>query len=54
MSKSEPTEQARRQIDENLKRVFQEQVDQELPERFRNLLDQLQNQGSKKDESESK
>lgn len=34
-----------RQIDENLRRVFQEQVEEELPDRFRVLLDRLRQQG---------
>lgn len=29
------------QIDENLKRVYQEALDQSLPDRFKDLLEQL-------------
>ena len=30
-----------KQIDENLKRVYQEKLDEELPDRFKSLIDQL-------------
>ncbi|WP_338101527.1 NepR family anti-sigma factor [Pseudooceanicola onchidii] len=30
-----------RQIDENLKRVYQEKLEEDLPDRFKSLLDQL-------------
>ncbi|MCA0919017.1 NepR family anti-sigma factor [Pseudooceanicola nanhaiensis] len=33
-----------RQIDENLKRVYQAKVDEELPDRFKLLLAQLKQQ----------
>lgn len=33
-----------RQIDENLRRVYQRQVEQEVPDRFRDLLKQLKEQ----------
>lgn len=53
MSKDNPSEKTRQQIDENLKRVFQEQVDQELPDRFKDLLAQLKNRDGSKDKSGS-
>jgi len=31
----------RRQIDENLKRVYREKVEEDLPDRFKLLLEQL-------------
>ncbi len=31
------------QIDENLKRVFQQTLEEDIPERFRDLLTQLRN-----------
>ncbi|WP_294924632.1 NepR family anti-sigma factor [uncultured Paracoccus sp.] len=34
-----------RQIDENLKRVYEEDAKQALPDRFRHLLEQLREQG---------
>lgn len=34
----------RRQIDENLKRVYREKVEEELPDRFKLLLQQLKEQ----------
>ena len=33
-----------RRIDENLRKVFQEQVEEDLPDRFKLLLDQLRKQ----------
>ena len=33
-----------KQIDENLKRVYQEKLDEELPDRFKSLIDQLKQQ----------
>ena len=32
------------QIDENLKRVFQQTLDEDIPDRFKNLLNQLKDQ----------
>ncbi len=34
-----------KQIDENLKRVYEEDTKQDLPDRFRELLQQLRDQG---------
>jgi len=39
----------RRQIDENLRRVFQAQVEEDIPDRFTNLLDRLRAQDAEKD-----
>lgn len=33
-----------RQIDENLKRVYQEKLEEDLPDRFKSLIDQLRQQ----------
>lgn len=33
-----------KQIDENLKRVYQQKLDEELPDRFKSLIDQLKQQ----------
>ncbi|MEL6610120.1 MAG: NepR family anti-sigma factor [Pseudomonadota bacterium] len=44
MSNNKPSPQARDQIDESLRRVFQEDTEAELPDRFKELLDQLRNQ----------
>ncbi|OWU85538.1 regulator [Oceanicola sp. 22II-s10i] len=41
MAQDSEYDDVRRQIDDNLKRVYQEKVEEELPERFRNLLQQL-------------
>lgn len=54
MSKPYPGEKARQQIDENLKRVFQEQIEEDLPDRFKDLLAQLKDKTASKDESGSK
>mgnify|MGYP001059409117 CR=1 FL=1 len=41
-----PKRQAiREQIDENLKRVYAAALNEELPDRFRDLLEQLQSKG---------
>lgn len=41
MSNDTPSERARQQIDANLKRVFREQEQAELPDRLKDLLAQL-------------
>jgi len=38
-------------IDENLRRVFQESVDEGIPDRFKNLLEQLKQQDSGQEKS---
>ncbi|MDF1872499.1 NepR family anti-sigma factor [Vannielia sp.] len=43
---NEPNEGLRRQIDENLRRVYQSQVEEELPDRFTDLLAKLKAQDS--------
>ncbi|WP_374429421.1 NepR family anti-sigma factor [Tabrizicola sp.] len=48
-----PNRQAiRAQIDENLKRVYAATLNEELPDRFRDLLAQLQNKAAGKDGAE--
>ena len=37
-----------RQIDENLRRVYDEAASQQVPERFQKLLDELKEQDSRK------
>ena len=38
----------RRQIDENLRRAYQQELEREVPDKFRQLLDQLRSkEGSK-------
>ncbi len=46
MSKETPSEKARQQIDANLKRVFREQEQAELPDQLRELLAKLKAQES--------
>ena len=41
MSNDTPSERARQQIDANLKRVFREQEQAELPDRLKDLLAKL-------------
>ncbi|MGI3169343.1 NepR family anti-sigma factor [Pseudooceanicola sp. C21-150M6] len=36
-----------RQIDENLKRVYQQRVEEELPDRFKDLIAKLKDQDRK-------
>lgn len=38
-------------IDENLKRVFSETLDEGIPDRFKDLLNQLKQQDNEKDRS---
>lgn len=47
MSNDTPSEKARHQIDANLKRVFREQEQAELPDRLKDLLNKLKEQDSK-------
>ena len=44
MSKDDPSDKARRQIDANLRRVFQAQEQAELPDKFKKLLADLKAQ----------
>lgn len=41
MAHDSENDNVRRQIDENLRRVYQEKVEEELPDRFKLLLEQL-------------
>ncbi len=41
MANNEPNSGTRKQIDDNLRRVFQEKVEEEVPDRFKDLLAQL-------------
>ncbi|MBT9246526.1 transcriptional regulator (plasmid) [Gemmobacter fulvus] len=41
MSKSQPNSNVQQQIDENLKRVYDEALKEEIPDRFKQLLAQL-------------
>lgn len=44
MTDKQPNDRMRQQIDDNLRRVYQEKVEEELPDRFKDLLAQLQSQ----------
>ncbi|GGL97811.1 NepR family anti-sigma factor [Pseudooceanicola nanhaiensis] len=41
MAHDSENDNVRRQIDENLRRVYQEKVEEDLPDRFKQLLEQL-------------
>jgi len=44
MAHDDEYDNVRRQIDDNLKRVYQEKVEEQLPDRFKLLLQQLKEQ----------
>ena len=46
MTNSPPNARTRKQIDDNLRRVYQSTVDEDLPDRFKDLLAQLKQQSS--------
>ncbi|MEO0744199.1 MAG: NepR family anti-sigma factor [Pseudomonadota bacterium] len=41
MTKRDKADKSQAYIEENLKRVFQETLDEEIPDRFKTLLDKL-------------
>lgn len=48
MAQSKDTSGLKAQIDENLKRVYQEIVEEEVPDRFKDLLEQLRKKDTRK------
>ncbi|MCV2872660.1 NepR family anti-sigma factor [Defluviimonas sp. WL0050] len=48
MKQSNQTSKLQAQIDENLKRVYQEALEESIPDRFKDLLDQLRQKEAKK------
>lgn len=46
MKEDTSTAKLKEQIDENLKRVYQEALDEQLPDRFRDLIEQLRRKGA--------
>ena len=48
MAKSKDTSGLKAQIDENLRRVYQVALEEELPDRFRELIEQLRKKESGK------
>ncbi|MBO6602671.1 MULTISPECIES: NepR family anti-sigma factor [Paracoccaceae] len=54
MSSKQPDPKTRQQIDENLKRVFEHQLQEELPDRFKDLLSQLKAQDAAKGQGSKK
>lgn len=45
MPKKQDNERMQQQIDENLRRVYAQSVEEEVPERFLKLLEKLKHQG---------
>lgn len=52
MSREDDSKSREGVIDENLRRVFQEKVDEGIPDRFMSLLEQLKQQDSDKSNQE--
>ncbi|WP_284165397.1 NepR family anti-sigma factor [Frigidibacter sp. SD6-1] len=48
MAEKRDAEGLKARIDENLKRVYQEVLEEEVPDRFKQLLDRLRQKGSAK------
>ncbi len=48
MAEEKPKPRLRRDIDENLKRVFEDALDTEVPDRFKQLLEQLKAKEARK------
>lgn len=51
MSRQDQSKDREGVIDENLRRVFQESVDEGIPDRFKSLLEQLKQQDDNRDNS---
>ncbi|MGO4915199.1 NepR family anti-sigma factor [Pseudogemmobacter sp. W21_MBD1_M6] len=49
MAQKKPNQNVQRQIDENLRKVYQEKVEEALPDRFQKLLQQLKEQEKAKE-----
>ena len=47
MADAKPTPKLQQQIDQNLKRVYEEALKEELPDRFKVLLEQLRQKEGK-------
>ncbi len=48
MNETEDKARLQAQIDENLKRVYQEALEQDVPDRFKDLIEQLRQKDAKK------
>ncbi|GGH34675.1 hypothetical protein SAMN05444007_10720 [Cribrihabitans marinus] len=48
MNQGKDNAKLRSQIDQNLKRVYQEALEEEVPDRFKELLEQLRQKESRK------
>jgi hypothetical protein len=54
MSQDTEKSEVERDIDDNLRKVYREMVEQEVPDRFRDLLDQLRQSEETKDPEANK
>lgn len=50
MAEKKPNGNIQRQIDENLRKVYQEKIEEALPDRFQKLLQQLKDQEKAKED----
>ncbi len=50
MSHKSPKTKAEDEIDENLRRVYQQVLEEDIPDRFKNLLSQLKTSGGEPQE----
>ena len=50
MSKKPPSTTSNDEIDENLRRVYKKVLEEEVPDRFRDLLERLKTESSSKSE----
>jgi len=51
MTESNPSSRARTEIDENLKRIYDETMNQAIPDRLTALLDQLRRQAANEEDT---
>lgn len=54
MVHSKQNSKAAAEVDENLKKVFQPTLEEDLPDRFKSLLAQLKGDGAQPDSAESR
>ncbi len=54
MASNQPNFETHKQIDDILRRVFQGKVEEEVPDRFKDLLAQLQEQDTNKGSGDQK
>ena len=54
MAKKDEDTKVARQIDDNLRRVFQEKIEEEIPDRFQQLLEKLRSSDASNEDTNSK